>query len=114
MRTVEEFARGTEEFVAGLASAQHAGDFGWSIGGLQASDPATSHSAPLGFFHDQMAVRERSDLRQVGHTEDLMIARELIQLATDDLPDSASDAGVDLVENHRRDTAALRDRKSVV
>ena len=55
-----------------------------------------------------MTVGEGRDLRQVRDAQDLMEARQLFQLAADDLGNGAADARVHLVENHRGDAAALR------
>ena len=55
-----------------------------------------------------MSVGESGDLWQMGHAQHLVEAGKLLELASDDLRHSAAYAGVDLVENHSRDTAALR------
>ena len=62
--------------------------------------------APASFATRSWCARERGHLRQVGDAEDLVVARELGEERPHDLRHAPADAGVDFVEDERRDAGA--------
>jgi len=55
-----------------------------------------------------MVIRERGDLRQMGHAQNLMKFRELLELAPHHRGDRAADSRINFVKNHGCDSAPLR------
>src|SRR5271156_4275220 len=108
MRALEEFTGGAQELVAGLGAAQHSRDFGWPIDRLERSDAAAGRPPPFALFDHEVTIRKSRNLRQMGHAKNLMVARELVELAPDNLRDSAAYSRVDLVEDHRGYATMLR------
>ena len=104
----QQFFGDAPELVGDLGATQHPRDFVGALGRFELTNDATGRATALLLLDMKMAIRERGNLRQMRDAQYLMIFREFLQLAADDLRDLAADAGVDLVEDHRRDAAPLR------
>jgi hypothetical protein len=106
-RASQQFPGGAAELVGDFGAPQHPRDFVGALSLLELADDAASRTAALLFLDMKMAIGERRDLRQMRDAQNLVILRQLLQHAADHLRNLAADTRVDLVEDHRRDPAAL-------
>ena len=74
----------------------------WRCFGVEQLHRALRDAVAGGLADAIVRVALRGDLRQVGHAQHLALLAERAQLLPDDVGDRAADAGIDLVEHHRR------------
>jgi len=95
----EHLRSGGSRFFGDLNTAEHAGDFFVLFGIAQRFDLAARSTLGHRFLNEEMRVGENRDLRQMGNTDDLVVAGDLLELSTDHFGDRAADAGVYLVKD---------------
>src|SRR5260370_29618055 len=83
-RAIEQFARRPQKLIVGFVAAEHPRDFPRSIARPKRGHAAPGRTTALLLFDHEMTVGEGRNLRQMGHTSDLMVTRKLFQLAPDD------------------------------
>src|SRR5919202_6352034 len=89
--------------------SEHAGELAHAPLRVQRRHAAHRDLAVAGLHHGEVAVRERGDLGEVGDDEDLRGARQAREPAADAERRAAADAGVDLVEDERRNGVGGRE-----
>src|SRR5713226_434279 len=88
----DQLARRAAKLVGDFGAAEHPRDLFDPLSLHQRAHAAAGRAAPFFFFDQEMSVGEGGDLRQMGHAQHLMKAREFLELASDDLGDRAADA----------------------
>jgi len=83
-------------------AAKHARDLGDALDICEDRYVGRRHSSGRSFGHEDMPVRARGDLRQMRDREHLMRRGDLAEHITHLLSDSATNAGIDFVEDERR------------
>src|SRR5947207_1723189 len=81
-------------------AAQHAGNLFSAFFADEGTDGGAGASADLLLFNYMMAVSKGRNLRQVGHTEDLIGSRELFEFFAYGLGGAAANANINFVEDH--------------
>jgi hypothetical protein len=84
-----------------LRPAEHASDF---LGALFASDPTHYGASPacvLLLLDCVMMIRKSRDLRQVGHTQNLIGSGQSLQLLSDCFRRTPADPGINFIKYHR-------------
>src|SRR5215469_6444379 len=105
---IEKLASRAPEFLRDVAT-EHARDLLSALRSvIDEPDAASRRSAALFLLDGEVAVGVCRDLGKMSHTQYLMKARELPELATDDLCHRAADSRINFIKNHRRYAAALR------
>ncbi len=83
-----------------LRATQHASNFFGALFADDGTDGGAGASSNLLFLDHIMVVSKGRNLRQMGHTEDLIGARELFELFAYGLGGATANTNVDFVENH--------------
>jgi hypothetical protein len=99
--------------LAGRVTTEHARELVLACCGRQLAHVRLGPPADLGLLDVKVMIGERGDLRQVRDAQDLTAAVERgdrADLRADDLRGRATDAGVDLVEDVRRDLVGAPQR----
>ena len=105
-RALEHFPRMGKGLVGDIDPAQHAGDLLDAAFAAQAAQVGVRLPSPAAFLDLHMLMGQGRHLGQMGDAQHLTVVGEPAQLAADDLGHTATDSGIDLVENQRRHAAA--------
>lgn len=99
----EHFLRVIERGLSHMNAAEHAGNLFDAAFAVELRERADSLTVDRLFLDMQVMDGAAGNLRLMSHTEHLAVMPELLQKTSHHFCDSAADAGVDFVENHRLD-----------